>query len=328
MFFPRNLTRRRRHASGNASLQSVVILAVAALILMSLKLLWASGPDGNGGLMTQLTNKLDTLFNEGEGGTGGPGGGGPGGGGPGGPGGGGGGEQDEDAPNEDAPDDEGPDDGGPDDDDPGDGDPDDGGSGRTDDDRDETEPDDDWESYADIAMAVALETSKEYGQKVIADAKQAALQAVAQNDPLLEAFGMSIKDFHIDDTAGRTAALSAAGLMVDVVVGVDGLIQGEKKVREQAAAGNFRGAWRTTWSTPAKFIADTIFASKAVDVVLKRLPTSVQIAVKVTVPEAIEGAAAAAADALYEPVALNINDKLWELHDRGIVPEPRMPRRN
>ena len=176
-------------------------------------------------------------------------------------------------------------------------------------------------------MSVAIESSKLYGKEIIEKAKSAALREVATNNPLLEAFGMSVKDFDIDATLGREAAFRGAGVVVDALVAVDGLIQGDAKVKELADAGDFAGAWRATWSTPAKFIADLIFASKAVDLVLDRLPGSVQIAIKVGVPKAIEHAAGAAADALFEPVALRANEKLWDLYDQGLVPRPRNPRK-
>ncbi|MCA9008300.1 MAG: hypothetical protein KDB01_01070, partial [Planctomycetaceae bacterium] len=185
----------------------------------------------------------------------------------------------------------------------------------------------DWENYSDVAFSAAVETSKLYGKQIIENAKTAALQKVIVNDPLLEAFGMSIKDFDIEDIPARDAAFRGAGIIVDALVGVDGLIEGDAKVRELADAGDFKGAWNKTWSTPAKYIADTIFASKAVDLVLDRLPGSAQLAIKVGVPEAIEHAATATADALYEPIALSVNEKLWELYDEGLVPRPRIPRK-
>ena len=345
---------------GNASLQSVMILALAALILTALRLIWAPGPGGSGGLMAQVEGKFETIFNGGNdpGNSGGGGGGGtspgdPGGAGDGDDGGNGGsggngtngdgsggsgsggsdsgdGQQDGDGTSGKDDDDGAGDDSGDDDDDKspddGSGDPDDSGDDQDKDPDQEPDDDDSWENYADIAMAVALESSKAYGQKIIDDAKVAALKQVAKNDPLLEAFGMSIRDFQIESPGARAAAFRGAGVMVDAVVGVDGLIQGDRKVKELAQAGDYRGAWRTTWSTPAKFIADTIFASKAVDVLLSRLPTSAQIAVKVGVPEAVEGAAGAAADVLFDPVATRINAGLWNLYDRGLVPRPRMPR--
>lgn len=95
-----------RDHHGMESLQSVLILAVAAMVLLGLKLLWNPGPSGGEGMMAGITGLFETIFNggtptEGNGGpgsgtgTGGNGGGGEnsGPGGPNGPGGeGGGGE--------------------------------------------------------------------------------------------------------------------------------------------------------------------------------------------------------------------------------------------
>jgi hypothetical protein len=293
------------------TMQSAMILAVSAMVLLGMRMLWDPKYSGSGGLIAFVEQKFVVIFNGGEDipkDPSDPNGGGSGSGGSGGDGSGGDGSGDDGSG----------DDGSGDDGSGGDGSGGDGSGG---------DPSDNWDAYADVAMSVAIESSKLYGKEIIEKAKTAALREVATNDPLLEAFGMSVKDFDIDATPGREAAFRGAGVVVDALVGVDGLIQGDAKVRELADAGDFPGAWRATWTTPAKFIADTIFASKAVDLVLDRLPGSVQLAIKVGVPKAIEHAAGAAADALFEPVAVRANEKLWDLYDQGLVPRPRNPRK-
>ncbi len=202
-----------------------------------------------------------------------------------------------------------------------------GGSGSGGSGSDDSDKDDGWEDYLDLAKSVAVEASKVYGQQIIDKAKEAAFKVADSDVRLLEAFGLSVKDFDIDSTAARQAVFQSAGVLVDAVTGVDDLLQGDAKVKALARAGKYQEAWTTTWSTPAKFIADTIFASRAVDLALRALPASAQIAIKSGVPKAIEKATSSVASALYEPVALRISDKLWELHDRGLVPQPRIPRR-
>jgi hypothetical protein len=118
-----------------------------------------------------------------------------------------------------------------------------------------------------------------------------------------------------------------AGALFDGTQATGGLMDAERDVKALAEAGQYNDAWNRLWSAPAKYATEVFLSSKPVSAALDKLPTSLSVAIQVGLPNVVEGAVAAGADRLWEPVGSRVNNQLWEWYDAGYLPRaPRIPR--
>lgn len=138
-------------------------------------------------------------------------------------------------------------------------------------------------------------------------------------------------DIELDDWELQNAKLNQSlveniGTLVGAINAVDGLNQADQKVKDLADQGKYREAFGTIFSGSSRFITDAILSSKAVNQALDKLPSAAQVAIQSTIPNAIESVTQDVGESVFDSVGKKINDQLWDWHDRGFVPRPRIPR--
>ncbi|MFK7819141.1 MAG: hypothetical protein AB8G99_10510 [Planctomycetaceae bacterium] len=79
-----------------------------------------------------------------------------------------------------------------------------------------------------------------------------------------------------------------AGALFDGTMATSGLVDAKRDIDQLANAGRYNEAWNKIWSAPAKFSIEVFLASKPVSKVLDSLLGLVSVAIQVGVPNAVE----------------------------------------
>ena len=138
---------------------------------------------------------------------------------------------------------------------------------------------------------------------------------------------LDLDDWDLKKAELNQSLVKNIGIVTGAISAVDGLTQAEQRVKDLADEGKYREAFGTIFSGSSGFITDTILSSKAAGAVLDKLPSSVQVAIQSTIPNAVASVTQAAGEKVFDSVGKKINDKLWSWYDRGYLPrKPRIPR--
>lgn len=167
--------------------------------------------------------------------------------------------------------------------------------------------------------------AKDYADAAVEIAKEELENYLPSRLPL--GVDLGLEDWDLKQAELNQSLVRNVGIVTGALGAVDGLTQAEQRVKDLADEGKYREAFGTIFSGSSSFITDTVLNSKVVDAAVGKLPSSVQVAIQTTIPNAVESVTQAVGEKVFDSVGKKINDKLWSWYDKGYLPRaPRIPR--